>query len=758
NTAVATIGSSTGIVTGVSTGTSTISYTITNGCGTAAATTIVTVSATPNAGTITGTATVCPGNTTTLSNATSGGIWTSVNIAVATIGSSTGIITAVATGTTTISYTVTNGCGTAAATRVATVSPLPNAGTISGAAAVCPGSSITLTNSVSGGTWSSSNANATVSAGGVVTGVTAGSNTISYTVTNSCGTTVTTKPLTISPLPNAGSISGASVVCAGSSITLTNSVSGGTWSNSNANATVSAGGVVTGVTAGANTISYTVTNSCGTTVTTKPLTISPLPNAGSIFGASVVCAGSSITLTNSVSGGTWSSSNANATVSAGGVVTGVTAGANTITYTVTNSCGTAITTQPLTISPLPNAGNIIGASSVCVGSSITLSGVVAGGSWSSSNANATVFGGVVTGVAAGTNMISYAVTNSCGTDVTTKTITVNPLPNAGSISGASGVCLGAAILLTNAITGGTWSSSNNAIATVSDGIVTGVASGTITISYAVTNMCGTDIAIKAITTNLLPLVPVISTQSPLTVCVGTMYQNFGAATQPPVNVTYKWTAVKAAIWAQGATHQYALVNFNTTGIAYVTLNAVATGTACANKSTIAINVGTNAAHIAEVSYFNSHFVCTPASEDSYQWGYDNAVTLDSTILNGEINQDYLNTSPDFFNKHYWVMTRLGDCLQKTYYHTPTAIQNIDNANSITVYPNPASDIVNIVISSSVHSNVQINVLNMLGQTITTAETTNGTVTIGIASLPVGSYLVACYQNGIKIATSRFIKN
>ena len=89
-----------------------------------------------------------------------------------------------------------------------TVNPLPDAGTISGGLFVCTGSTTTLTSSVTGGAWSSSNtAVATVNATtGVVTGVGAGSSIITYTVTSAtgCGTDSKTKTVTVGDLPNAG--------------------------------------------------------------------------------------------------------------------------------------------------------------------------------------------------------------------------------------------------------------------------------------------------------------------------------------------------------------------------------------------------------------------------------------------------------------------------------------------------------------------------------------------------------------------------
>lgn len=64
--------------------------------------------------------------------------------------------------------------------------------------------------------------------------------------------------------------------------------------------------------------------------------------------------------------------------------------------------------------------------------------------------------------------------------------------SAGTISGSSTVCVGASTTLSDTTTGGTWSSSNTSIATIgSTGIVTGISSGTVTISYTVSNSCGT---------------------------------------------------------------------------------------------------------------------------------------------------------------------------------------------------------------------------------------------------------------------------
>jgi GEVED domain/Secretion system C-terminal sorting domain/Bacterial Ig-like domain (group 2) len=514
-----------GVVTGLLAGNSTISYTGT-GC---TQTYNITVNSTPAA--ITGEATVCAGATTALSETLPGVYgtgWTSSSTSLATI-SSSGVVTGVAAGTPTITYN--NSCGTV--TYPVTVNALPVAGSITGTATVCAGSTTTLADATgtSGGTWSSGTTSvATVNASGVVTGVSAGTATISYAaITASCGTAYATKVVTVNALPVAGTITGTASVCAGGATTSladATGTSGGTWSSATTSvATVNASGVVTGVTAGTATISYAaITASCGTAYATQVVTVNSLPVAGTITGTATVCAGSTTTLADATgtTGGTWSSGTTSvATVNASGVVTGVSAGSATISYAaITASCGTAYATKVVTVNALPVAGTITGTASVCAsGATTSLADATgtSGGTWSSGATSVATVGatGVVTGVAVGTATISYAaITASCGTAYATQVVTVNALPVAGAISGTTSVCPGSTTTLADATgtPGGTWSSGTTSIATVdATGVVHGVAAGTATISYAaITPSCGTAYATATYTVNAAPVVGTIT--------------------------------------------------------------------------------------------------------------------------------------------------------------------------------------------------------------------------------------------------------
>jgi trimeric autotransporter adhesin len=571
NTALATVGTGSGIVSGVSGGVDTIYYTVTASCGAAVASHVVTVVPAPNAGGISGSAIICAGSALTYTETVSGGVWSVAN-ATATI-SSAGLLTAVSPGTNIISYTVTNSCGTAVATKTINIGAFLTAGAISGPASVCQGSTITLSDVVSGGVWSSgATAVATVGTAGVVTGVSVGTTLISYTVTSACGSVTATQTITVNPLPNAGSIAGPSNLCIGSSSIFTDAAAGGVWSVSNATATITSGGLATPVTIGTNIISYTVTNSCGTAVASQSVTIGIAPSSSTITGGSNVCIGTPLSLTDPVAGGAWSSSNGTATVSGAGVVSGVTPGVDTISYIISNACGTSIASKTITVSPAADAGTISGPSTICAGTFTILSDAASGGIWNSSNATATITStGILTGVIPGIDTISYTVINTCGIAVATKIVTIGSPVSAGSISGPGSVCMGSSITLSDAVAGGLWTSSNtHATAGSSTGIVTGITAGIDTVYYTVSGSCGTASAMAVITVNPLPAAGTIT--GAVNMCVGS------TAVLSDLTSGGVWSSSDASVAAIDASGNISALTVGSSTISYTVTNACGTAT------------------------------------------------------------------------------------------------------------------------------------------------------------------------------------
>ena len=466
--------------------------------------TTITVTVNPSAsgGTISGPGSVCAGATITLTDGITGGTWSSSNSHATVSG---GVVTAVSAGVDTIRYTATNSCGTATTSRTITINPLPTAGIITGPSAVCTSSSMMLSDAVTGGVWSTPDFFILVNSIGEVIGLAPGVGTIRYTVTTGCGTVTATTSVIVSPGPSAGTITGSTTMCAGNTDTLSDLVTGGAWSTATPGVvTISGAGVVTGLAGGAAVIFYTATNGCGTAVTSIIVNVTAAAPISYITGPGAVCAGSTIPLSDAAPGGTWSSADpAIATISPTGVVTGVSAGVTTISYAASLGCGVSVATAAITVNTAATAGTISGTATICTGGTALLTSYAPGGVWSSSNGHATISpAGVLTGVSPGTDTIVYTVSNSCGSDFTTHVVTVYLSPAAGSVTGASSVCAGGSATLSDAATGGVWSSSNTLIASINvSGLVSGIAVGTAILSYTVTTGCGIATATMPVTVN-----------------------------------------------------------------------------------------------------------------------------------------------------------------------------------------------------------------------------------------------------------------
>ena len=326
--------------------------------------------------------------------------------------------------------------------------------------------------------------------------------------------------VTVNSLPT---ITGTLTVCVGLTTQLTGSAptAGGSWSSASTGiATVNSSGLVTGVSAGTSIITYTNGNGCAITAT---VTVNSLPT---ITGTLTVCVGLTTQLTGSAPtvGGSWSSASTGiATVNSSGLVTGVSAGTSIITYTNGNGC---VITATVTVNTLPT---ISGTLTVCAGLTTQLTGSAptAGSSWSSASIGiATVnSSGLVTGVSAGTSIITYTNGNGC---VITETITVNPLP---VISGTATITLASCGISNGTITGltatglgtltYTWSNAVPAIVSASTvtGDLTGQPGGSYTLVVTTdANSCSSSAGPFAIGNSGAPAAPTAT--SPSAYCQG----------------------------------------------------------------------------------------------------------------------------------------------------------------------------------------------------------------------------------------------
>ncbi len=247
------------------------------------------------------------------------------------------------------------------------------------------------------------------------------------------------------------------------------------------------------------------------------VTVDPEVNAGTISGTTSICISETTQLsTDGDAGGVWESSNhLIATVDSNGLVTAHAQGNADITYTINIGCGAPDSdTLEITVNPNVVAGTISGADVLCIGASENFEAVGGepGGIWSSSNTGVATVDentGEVTAVNAGTTTIKYEVTSGCGNPVeATKLLTVNPNVVAGTISGVTALCIGEVqIYSSNGDSGGVWSSSNPAVASIDTGSgeTTALTAGSTTLSYTIEIGCGApQTSTFVVTVNELP--------------------------------------------------------------------------------------------------------------------------------------------------------------------------------------------------------------------------------------------------------------
>ena len=247
---------------------------------------------------------------------------------------------------------------------------------------------------------------------------------------------------------------------------------------------------------------------CTSVLTPAPVTVNPLPVVAAITysGSTTVCSAATVTLSDAPPAGTWSTSNNAASVSTAGVVNFATVSAATsvtINYTVTsNGCSKTVGIL-FTVNPPISVKAITGTTAICGTGTTTLSDATGGGTWSSNNtavATVNISTGVVTGKSVGSALITYTVSSGGCTASISTTVTVKTLPTVAAISGSGVLIKGTSSTLTDATKGGTWSSSNTAIATVStSGSVKGISAGTCTIYYTVSSGGCSAVASKPVT-------------------------------------------------------------------------------------------------------------------------------------------------------------------------------------------------------------------------------------------------------------------
>lgn len=361
-----------------------------------------------------------------------------------------------------------------------------------------------------------------------------------------------------------------------------------------------------GATTGTDTLTYTVINLGDTNRVKYPVRTLATSDPGTITivgGGDSICVGFDKTFTTTGSGGTWSSvfPTVATIVSATGIAHGVSAGVDTVKYTI-SGCP-AVARFTVRVIGAPVAGAIIGTDTVCALDTMHIATGTHGGNWTSRHGLVSItmsvthdsaFVSRLTSSTSGLDTLDYNIGTDCGSANSFHPIFVSPDVVGGTITGTNSLCVGGTTSLTisSGATTGVWSSSNPAIATVSpSGVVTALSAGpgpgpgTATISYTSANHCGSVSSTFVVSVNATVGTAQIVTPASTNLCVGSTMTLTLTASSPTGGT---WASRSNAIATVGSSS--GAVGGASAGTVSIVYTSAGAGGCGVTSDSIAINV------------------------------------------------------------------------------------------------------------------------------------------------------------------------
>ncbi|GAA4459738.1 hypothetical protein GCM10023093_01280 [Nemorincola caseinilytica] len=462
---------------------------------------------------------------------------------------------------------------------------------------------------------------------------------------------------------------------------------------------------------------------------------------------------------------------------------GTSPGAAIDNISLTYVCGT----------PAPITGN----APVCIGNSVSVGNAFSGGTWASGNtAVATVSPtGVITGVAAGTTLITY----TSGSCVSNAVVSVSPFPAA--ITGRDTVCVGSTTAFANSVMGGTWSSNYPVVASVltTSGVITGHIAGASTITYTMPGGCYITDTVNVVsnpgaitggmsicpgTTTTLSCAPSGGKWHSLNPGSASVNLNSGMVTGIAADtavIRYTTPAgcssfatvtinplpapiiVRNIRCAQGLDTAYNATpggvwsSLTPSLLTISTLTGEFTPTGVAGTGTIRYTLGTGCSTTKSVTfnplpaitvYFDgfSNTLYTDTPYVHYQW-YHN-------IFGKVVGANTFKTAGLFNGSYYVEVTDTNGCVGRSAmfaYNTDMSAGIIAGAGSVQVYPNPATDVLHI--NAAVPVDAVITAMD--GKVL---MSTKNARSMNVSQLPSGLYMLTVYDaEGRKLAIERFVR-
>lgn len=524
-------------------------------------------------------------------------------------------------------------------------------------------------------------------------------------------------------------------VCAGTSVQLSSVATGlGTYTYAWSSGANTQSATVAPTTTTTYTVTATLESGCIATATVT-VNVNPLPTASA--GNNVTISQGNSTILTATGGTNYAWSN-------GGSVASITVAPTTTTsYTVTvtnaNNCSASasvivtVTGGTLTVSASANP------TTICSGEQVQLNASVGGGSGNNSyswSSNPNGFSSSLANptVNPTTNTI-YTVTVNDGSSTATGSVsvTVNQIPAVDAGNDVS-IQFGTSTTLT-ATGGGTYTWSNGgSVASITVSPTT-----TTTYTVTVTNASNCSATADVVVTVTGGALSATVSASDTTICNGETTQLFVTASGGSGNYTYSWTSAPGG-FTSTLSNPYITPTVTTTYIVNVSDGS--------NSTAVTFTV-TVLSLPATPTISQSDTLLVSSSATNNQWYYYGALIPGGT---GQI-QD-----PDLDGSYQVQVIDANGCsspLSDPYVYTQpvTSVNEIDFTSAITVYPNPATDVV-FVKGFTGAGTYAIKIIDNTGKVVVTGSNNNQISTQDLAN---GFYMVELRGIGF-ISFKRLIIN
>jgi PKD repeat protein len=494
------------------------------------------------------------------------------------------------------------------------------------------GLTATFTNTTLNGTtylWTFGDGDSSTVVHPVHTYANGGTYTVTLIATNACGSVTKTKTVEVAPPPVAGFTTTGNNGCAPATISFTNTSTGAVSYNWAFPGGSPASSTDTNVTVvytnpGTYTVTLTATNNSGTSTATTTVTVNtvPAPSFSSVTNGAVV------TFTNTTNNATsysWNFADGNSSTEQNPTHTYAADGVYTVVLTATNICGTATSTQTVTVVTPPVAGFTASPTGGCAPLTVSFN--------NTSSSNSTSFQWTFPGGNPGSSIapnptvvyntpgiysVTLVATNSAGSSTLTQAnfITVNTVPTAGFTS----VSNGAMVAFTNTSNNASsysWNFGDGNSSTQTNPNHTYATDGVYTVVLSATNACGTVTSSSTVTIVTPPTAGFNATQT--SGCAPFTVQFNNTSSSNSVNFDWQFPGGNPA----SSTAQNPTVVYNTPGVYTVILTA--SNSAGSNTATQVnyITVGTTpvAGFTSVTNADVATFTNTTQNGVSYSWNF-----------------------------------------------------------------------------------------------------------------------------------------